>query len=79
MSQIKKRKAFVAKKTRVLGELSDITCEQIRAILERKESASDVKLGAVVMHSMRHVNEQSRVLSKQTELSAAQMLAHFDI
>lgn len=79
MPQIKRKKASATNAPRVLGELSGMTSEQIRAILKRKEQASGIGLSKIVKQQMRFVNEQSRILGKQTELSAAQMLAHFDI
>lgn len=79
MPQIKEKKASTTKAPRVLGELSGMSCEQIRDVLKRKEQTSGIGLGKIVKQQMRLVNEQSRILGKQTELSAAQMLAHFDI
>lgn len=79
MVQKKEKKAFATKDSRILGELSSMTCEQVMAALKSKKQVSGVNLDTVVEQGIQYLGEQSRVLNKQTELSAAQMLVHFDI
>lgn len=79
MAQKKERKSSATKDSRIPNRLSGMTCEQIKDILKSKKQVYGVNLDTVVEQGIRHLGEQSRVLNKQTELSAAQMLVHFDI
>ena len=79
MPQIRKIKAIAVKAPRILEELSGMSCEQIQALMEEKKKNYIIDVDKEIARRMLLLDEQSLVLNKQTELSAAEMLVHFDI
>lgn len=79
MPQIKRSKTASVKTPRIIEVLSEMTYEQITTELDARKKEYHIDVDKEIARRMSLLEEQSRILNRQTELSPVQMLVHFDI
>lgn len=83
MQQIKKIRTRTLKAPQIIEELSVMSCEEIMELFETRKKEYlqkyNIDIDQEISRRMRLLEEQSRILRRQTEPTPSQMLVHFDI
>lgn len=68
-----------ASRVRIMDDFTGLSCKDVWSLIAERRKAADYDISAIRLAQMKRIEEESRFLSKMTELGPKQMMMHFDI